>query len=136
MLNTVGHNAQLCMLCTILTFCSIHFLNNNAQLIVHVLYIKRHFLHKCIIAQQTCTIKTNHVLCLELCRFVVLSCAWVLSITCKCCALCICTNTTSWSLLYNLLILAEFSPIFFFFCTAILHPLLEKVGAKRRLNGT
>ena len=72
------------------------FLNNYAQFVMHVLYIKCKIVHKFTIPQQTCTMQMNHVLCLALCRFLVHSCAWVLCMACICCALCICNNTSAY----------------------------------------
>ena len=72
MLNTLGHNAQLCYAkcspnaqhCTTLNLCiNFSLLNNYAQFVVHVLYIKWKIVHKCTNPQQTCTIQMNNVLC-------------------------------------------------------------------------
>ena len=94
--NYAMHNSHLMHNIVLLCTCAyiFHFLNNYAQFVVHVLYIKWKIVHKCTIAQQTCTMQTNHALCLALCRFVVHSCAWVLCIPCNCCALGIRTNTS------------------------------------------
>ena len=87
--NYAMHNTHLMHNIVLLCTCAyiFHFLNNYAQFVVHVLYIKWKIVHKCTIAQQTCTMQTNHALCLALCRFVLHSCAWLLCISCNCCAL-------------------------------------------------